>query len=240
MMVIKNGKILGLLLLWIGTVQAQFCQPESIPASTPDSQLIDNGDGTITDSMTGLMWKRCSEGQSGSDCATGSDEGFIWQLALQRVQQININGFAGYTDWRVPNVKELSSLVELQCSSPAINITRFPNTSAGAVYWSASAVAGRNDLVWIVYFGFGGGNATGNPRHNSLQLRLVRSINSGPSIELIDDGTRTEPSDVDTTPAGTPIQPVSSESLPAQGSTTVSGSVGTDNLAVNPEIGNFD
>lgn len=226
-----------LLTLGVVVVQAQICQPESILASTPNEQLQDNGNGTITDTKTGLTWKQCSEGQSGSNCSNGSSESFTWSEALLRAQFININGgFAGFTDWRVPNINELSSLVELQCGLPAINITRFPNTPAGAVYWSASAEAGTNDLVWSVYFG--GGNTTGNPKHNSLQLRLVRSINSGPGIELIDDGTRTEPSDVDTTPAGTPIQPVSSEPLPAQGSTTVSGSVGGG--LITSSVGSLD
>lgn len=230
----------GLLLTMMVTSSAvqsqQSCQPESIAASTPDSQLIDNGNGTITDSMTGLMWKQCSEGQSGNDCATGSAEGFTWQLALQRVQEINISGFAGYTDWRVPNIKELSSLVDHQCSYPSINLARFPNTPA-MWYWSASATAGLPGNVWYVYFGNGYINWSNN--QGGYQLRLVRSITSGPGIELIDDGTRTEPSDVDTTPEGVSIQPVSSEPLPAQGSTTVSGSVGTDGLPTSP-AGNFN
>ncbi|MDD2341767.1 MAG: DUF1566 domain-containing protein [Tolumonas sp.] len=241
MMVIKNGKVLGLLLLWIGAVQAQFCQPESIPASTPDSQLIDNGDGTINDIKTGLMWKQCSEGQSGSDCATGSGEGFTWINALQRAQAINNNGgFASHSDWRVPNIKELSSLVEHQCSFPAINQASFPNTYP-SLYWSSSALTRGNGSPWVVEFSSGyNGSFSQNDGGNVGFLRLVRTVSSGPGEELIDDGAKGQPSEVDTTPAGTPIQPVSSEPLPAQGSTAVSGSVGTDSLPVNPEIGNFE
>ncbi|MCI5228088.1 MAG: DUF1566 domain-containing protein, partial [Candidatus Electrothrix sp. AX2] len=109
------------------TVHAeQTCRTDFIPASTPDSQLVDNGDGTVTDSKTGLMWKQCLEGLSGSDCATGSAESFTWQEALQQPGVINhAGGFAGYTDWRLPNINELISIVEEQCYNPAINLNRF-------------------------------------------------------------------------------------------------------------------
>ena len=123
-----------------GGVQAQVCQTDSIAATTPDTQLLDNGDGTVSDGKSGLMWKQCSEGQSGSDCAVGSTTGFSWQGVLQQAQTVNASGFAGYSDWRVPTIKELSSLVEWQCVEPAINLTRFPNTP-NSDYWSSTATA---------------------------------------------------------------------------------------------------
>lgn len=61
----------------------QTCKPDSISASTPDSQLLDNGDGTVTDSKTGLMWKKCLEGVEDDNCETGSVSPFTWQEALQ-------------------------------------------------------------------------------------------------------------------------------------------------------------
>ena len=160
--------------LMAGTVQAQTCQPESIPASTPNSQLQDNGDGTITDTKTGLIWKRCLEGQSGSDCASGSAEAFTWQQALQRAQTVNSSGgFAGFSDWRLPTIKELSSLVEHQCVDPAINLTRFPHASSDGL-WSSSAVAGNTDYAWCVNF-YHGETVWYVKSGNGFQLRLVRS-----------------------------------------------------------------
>ena len=159
--------------LMAGTVQAQTCHPESIPASTPDSQLQDNGDGTITDTKTGLMWKQCVEGQSGSDCASGSAKTFTWQQALQRAQTVNSSGgFAGASDWRLPNIKELSSLVEQQCWEPTINLTRFPHASSDGL-WSSSAVAGSTDGAWFVDFGYG--YTFWDSKGYSYRLRLVRS-----------------------------------------------------------------
>ena len=150
-----TGLFFLLFSLVTGTVQAQTCHPESIPASTPDSQLQDNGDGTVTDTKTGLIWKQCLEGQSGSDCASGSYEVFSWQQALQRAQTVNSSGgFAGFSDWRLPTIKELSSLVEHQCVGPAINLTRFPNAPNDWGYWvwSSSAVAGDPYGAWVVNF----------------------------------------------------------------------------------------
>ena len=168
-----TGVVVLLLMLGAGTVQAQICHPESIPASTPDSQLQDNGDGTITDLKTGLIWKQCLEGQSGSDCASGSAEDFTWQQALQRAQTLNSSGgFAGFSDWRVPNIKELHSLVEHQCFIPAINLTRFPNASYHWL-WSSSAVAGNASFAWYVYFY--DGYTSWNGKSNYGQLLLVRS-----------------------------------------------------------------
>ena len=170
---LRTGLIFLLFSLVAGTAQAQVCKPESIPASTPDSQLQDNGDGTITDRKTGLIWKQCLEGQSGSDCASGGVETFTWQQALQRAQTVNSSGgFAGFSDWRVPTIKELSSLVEHQCVGPAINLTRFPNASNHWL-WSSSAVAGSAFHAWGV--NFGNGSTNGILKSDSYQLRLVRS-----------------------------------------------------------------
>jgi len=170
--VLQGGLWLTLLAMSYA-VQAQTCNPESIPASTPNSQLQDNGDGTITDLKTGLIWKQCLEGQSGSDCASGGVETFTWQQALQRAQTVNSSGgFAGFSDWRVPTIKELSSLVEHQCVDPAINLTRFPNASNHWL-WSSSAVAGSSNYAWDVFFG--NGYPDWLSKNYSDQLRLVRS-----------------------------------------------------------------
>lgn len=175
---IWTGLVVLLLTLGAGQTWAQTCQPESIPASTPDSQLQDNGDGTVTDLKTGLMWKQCVEGQSGSDCARGSAEAFTWPQALQRAQTVNSSGgFAGFTDWRLPNIKELISLVELQCDDPAINLTRFPSTSADSVddrVWSSSAVASDRNRAWNASFDDGGGLGW-DGKDITYHLRLVRS-----------------------------------------------------------------
>ncbi len=167
-----TGVVVLLLMLGVEPALAETCYPESIPASTPDSQLQDNSDGTVTDTKTGLMWKQCVEGLSGPDCASGSAKTFTWQQALQQAQAVNSGSFAGFSDWRVPNIKELLSLVEHQCSSPAINLTRFPNASS-AVLWSSSFDAGYPTYAWSVYFD--NGDTCSYGKYYDFQLRLVRS-----------------------------------------------------------------
>ncbi|OQX11938.1 MAG: hypothetical protein BWK73_16215 [Thiothrix lacustris] len=170
----QTALLTGLLALLPLVSNAQTCKPESIPATTPDSQLRDNGDGTVTDTKTGLMWKQCAEGRSDVGCATGTPQTSTWQAALAQVQTVNASGgFAGYTDWRLPNIKELRSIVERQCYYPAINLTRFPNTSITAFWSSSPDVYSDSDLARLVSFYDGNDNWAG--RSNDFQIRLVRS-----------------------------------------------------------------
>jgi hypothetical protein len=152
-------------------VSGQTCNTTSITATTPDSQLTDNGNGTITDSKTGLMWKKCMEGITGNLCDTGAAATFTWQTALQQPGVVNVSGFATHQDWRLPNIKELTSIVEEQCYDPSINLNRFPNTPISVV-WSGSPHAYGSNFAWIVGFGFG---VSGHGyRDGSDQVRLVR------------------------------------------------------------------
>lgn len=151
----------------------QICKPASIPASTPDSRLLDNGNGTVSDIKTGLMWKKCVEGISGNECDAGIPSTFNWQHALEQPDFVNNgSGFAGYHDWRLPNIKELTSIIEMQCYDPAINLNRFPNTPNMSV-WSGSPCPISVYDAFIV--NFGDGNSRGSYRGKSRYVRLVRS-----------------------------------------------------------------
>lgn len=136
-------------------IAAQTCHPESIPATTPVSRFVVHGDGTVMDTRTQLMWKQCAEGQSGADCGNGSVLGYTWQDALEQAQTVNQEGgFAGHTDWRVPNIKEMTSIVERQCYDPAVNLAVFPNALSNR-YWSSSPVVGNPGYAWFVDFNLG-------------------------------------------------------------------------------------
>lgn len=149
------GYVIGLALLALTTTAyGQTCN-NATPSTTPDSRYHDNADGTVTDLYTSLMWQRCSAGQSSDDCTGGSGDIYTWDQALQYPQTLNSGiGYAGYTDWRLPNTKELESLVEEACYSPAINATYFPNTLTSS-YWSSSPKAYNSDEAWYVDFGYG-------------------------------------------------------------------------------------
>ena len=81
-------------------------------------------------------------------------------------------GFAGYADWRLPNSKELQSIVELGCWGPSINVARFPNTDHALRTWTASA--SNNDTLAITVQ-FIQGAVAPEPRTNEAALRLVRN-----------------------------------------------------------------
>ncbi|MFT6757504.1 MAG: hypothetical protein ACJA0M_001384 [Chitinophagales bacterium] len=150
---------------------------DTIKETTPDSQLIDNGDGTIFDSATGLMWKKCAEGLSGADCNIGVAEGFTWDDALLQAAIVNASGgIAGYENWRLPNIKELVSIVEEACS-PNINQNRFSN--APLSYWSSTPAFHNSPLpntatAWSVDLYSGGDVGSNSYKTNLSPVRLVR------------------------------------------------------------------
>jgi hypothetical protein len=143
-------------------------------------QYIDHGDGTATDTKTGLMWKRCSEGLAGDNCEDGKAKEYTWNDAVERFKNVE---YAGYSDWRLPTIDELKTLV--YCSkgkneydyckdgseAPMINQQAFPNTEA-TWFWSGSPYAGYSDGAWYVYFNYG--NSGNDYRDDNLAVRLVR------------------------------------------------------------------
>jgi Protein of unknown function (DUF1566) len=146
-----------------------------VKADTPDSRFSVNANGTVLDNKTQLMWKQCVQGLTGTSCTNGNAQTFSTRkAALDASRSAN---FAGFSDWRVPNIKELQSVVERRCYSPSINETIFPNTP-NDVFWSSSAYA-STDATWLVHFRDGDDyrSYTGYKFNtgNNYYLRLVRS-----------------------------------------------------------------
>jgi hypothetical protein len=149
-------------------VPAQTCNP-AIRPSAPDSRYVVNAaQGTVLDRQTGLTWKRCVEGQSGAGCDAGSPTVLTWGAALRQAAASDV---AGFKDWRVPNRKELESLVEVACYGPAINATVFPN-DLSIVVWASSPFTIDEGQAWVVYFDYG--SSSYRHRRNYGAVRLVR------------------------------------------------------------------
>ncbi len=161
-----------------GVAQAVTCVG-NIPAGNPDVIYTDHGNGTVTDSRTGLMWKKCSEGQTGHDCSGNSVTTFTWAEALVHAEA---HTFAGHDDWRLPNIRELDSLVEECRFTPAINDAHFPNTPS-SYFWSGSPYANFSSYTRVVYFF--NGNSGGSNREDSLHVRLVRGGQSSASFNNV-------------------------------------------------------
>jgi len=171
----KTIAILLFTLIVSQSVNAQQTCQDYIPDEWPDSRYTVedvSGDNVVTDNETGLMWKQCSEGLSGTDCTTGAGTTHNWQQALELAEMQNTTGFAGYFDWRVPNQKELRTIVARNCFSPSINAIVFPKTRD--LFLSSSPIAGTSISVWIV--GFDGGFDGYGSRYLNYRVRLVRSL----------------------------------------------------------------
>jgi hypothetical protein len=104
-------------------------------------KYTDNGNGTITDSKTGLTWQK----ETDSNTKT-------WFEALNYAENLD---FASYKDWRLPNIKELQSISEVNFTNPSVNPTYFPATSP-SIYWSSTTLFAQDTLkAWNIDFGFG-------------------------------------------------------------------------------------
>ncbi|MDD3284810.1 MAG: DUF1566 domain-containing protein [Patescibacteria group bacterium] len=123
---------------------------------------------TVLDNSTGLMWKKCSEGLSGNNCETGTATTHTFAQAITICENDETDG---YTDWRLPNIKELLTLVDFGKSNPAIDITAFPAT-VSEYYWSSTTYLDSPRIAWSVYF-YDGGTGNGG-KGNEGYVRCTR------------------------------------------------------------------
>jgi hypothetical protein len=138
-----------------------FGEDHDYQPSASQPSYTDNGDGTITDNRTGLMWLRDASNYNSGSAQT-------WENALSGCESFT---YAGYSDWRLPNVRELMSIVNYGVYNPAINTTYFSNTQS-SYYWSSTTYAGYTTYAWRVHFR--NGYVTNNYKTNSYYVRPVR------------------------------------------------------------------
>ncbi len=103
-------------------------------------------DDVVIDRSTGLMW--AADGNE-AGCKDSGRTG--WDIAIDYANALD---FAGFTDWRVPNINELLSLVDYSEINPAIDASFFPNTS-GTPYWSSTGSSTSDTDAWYVTFNRG-------------------------------------------------------------------------------------
>ncbi len=107
---------------------------------------------TVTDNNTNLIWQR-NLPSTYSGCTKGSPAGSqcSWQEAINYCDNLTL---AGNSNWRLPNIEELETLINYGRYNPSIDTTIFPNTP-GNYFWSSSPYVGYSDYAWDVYFGYG-------------------------------------------------------------------------------------
>ena len=119
-----------------------------------------NNDGTISDLATGLMWSE-----------EDSKEGLDWKEALAWVQEKNAENFLGHSDWRLPNIKELHSIVDY---------TRSPEKTASAAintdYFKCSTIINEANQEDYPYYWSGTVLVTGGPRREACYIPFGRAM----------------------------------------------------------------
>ena len=164
----------------LAQIEAENCQLQRNQATL--AGYIPNGDGTVTDSHTQLMWMQCTEGQEGPQCE-GQVLLYTWDSAMGVPTKLNERaGFAGYTDWRLPTAVELQSLVRTD-SHPTICNEAFPNAPVTLI-WSSTLEGEDAREAWNVYFGTG--SMGSNDRDNHYAVRLVRTALQDKAVIIVD------------------------------------------------------
>lgn len=131
------------------------------------SRFTDNGDGTVTDNASGLMWVKDPSQLGGVWGTPGVSSFMSWNNAIDNCLSLV---YAGHSDWRLPNIKELINLVDYGRSNPAID-PLFQNTRSN-YYWASTTAHGVATHAWTV--GFGSGGILGFAKTGSYYPRPVR------------------------------------------------------------------
>jgi len=143
----------------------------------PNPRFTDNGDQTVTDNLTGLMWTKDAN-------LFGTQANWLGAIWLCETLELGANGCNTYTDWRLPNSNELASLVDKEYYNPAV-----PNTAGTGQwsegdpftgvqsygYWSSTTLAANTSYAWIVYVN--NGFVFDNDKSSSYYVWPVRGGN---------------------------------------------------------------
>lgn len=203
-------------------------QPVRVPDG-PVPRFIDNFDGTVTDTVTGLMWETKVPG---SGCVRCVDEEFAWEPGratsakpsiFDWLSQLNgyftdigpaQPGFAGHSDWRIPSRAELESIVDCGAGSPCIDPV-FGSTRTD-LYWTTTALGQTPERAWKI--SFGAGSVTDGPKHDLAYVRAVRGAPRAfptPSTAVGTQGADTStPTDTLTPPSMTSTTTVTRTAAP--------------------------
>lgn len=151
------------------------------------NDFVDNNDGTVTDQATGLMWQKTDDGNT-----------YDWQEALKYADTSHLTN---YTDWRLPNTKELQSIVDYEKKTiPAINEEYFECTNPDSWFWTSTTQGDFKYTACYIAFGkayskdnssateyfdwHGAGAQRSDPKSGKIEDYLMESVNAADSIRI--------------------------------------------------------
>lgn len=161
-----------------GGMACGFTMPNSASAGAPNAASYDtSAPGVVTDTVSGLMWERTLSGQTASLGCQADKTGYVSCPLRYAVKHCENNRLGGFSDWRLPTIVELISLVDMAVREPTIDSVAFPNTRLEA-FWSSTRMGGRLDNAWVVafYLGFNFPTFIDEPHH----VRCVRTTGTPP------------------------------------------------------------
>jgi hypothetical protein len=154
-MEILKKALLGFVLVFLNVNVASGY--EIVIDSTYYKDGRDDSKQVVYDSKTNLMWQDDESAKSVTK---------NWQGAIEYCQNLN---FAGYSDWRLPRLEELRTIVDKN-NSPTIK-SEFKNTASDG-YWSSTPNSRYSDYAWYIYFR--GGSEYYDPKDTNYNVRCVR------------------------------------------------------------------
>ena len=200
---------------------------------------VDNGNGTVTDLNTGLVWEKLSDDGTVHD----KDNLYTWADAFTaHVATLNGMSFAGHSDWRLPNVRELQSIVNYQNVNPAVSSASAFNTNcapgcpattcsctASGDYWSSTSSVSDPWNAWYVRFSYGRVDAFGRSdgKSGAAYVRAVRDATASTTTTSTTSTTTSTASS--TTVPGSACN--NATVIPAGGGTFTATTSGTSTLA---------
>ena len=136
----------------MSTAHGQVCSKQSTPQTISAGNFDFTDPSLAIDKLTGLRWERCVYGQnwSGTTCV-GSPAKLTWEEALRIGEE---------TGKRLPDIKELNTILDLQCIIPPTNLEIFPNTpgsQANGLWSSTPYLSGNSEITnaWYINLGLG-------------------------------------------------------------------------------------
>jgi hypothetical protein len=149
-------------------------QDGSYAAGCPrQGRFVDNDDGTVTDNCTGLMWQKDTADVSDDGQVGSRGDTLAWCDAVNYCDELS---FAGHDDWRLPNARELQSIVDYGRREPAIDPV------FGALpeyYWSSTSYAETPDDAWGIGFNVGYLGIRVKTGDFDFSYNFVRAVRNG-------------------------------------------------------------
>lgn len=173
-------------------------KPNGRSFTGPIQHEIYSDDYTTTDNVTGLVWKTCNEGLSGSNCTTGTVSSMDWYDALNQCAALNTAnsnaGYAGRKNWRLPTANEIEFLPNFSTNAPAMDEVYFPNPSTSNAWTSTTPTTPEDRARYSWYFQHNTGRIWDNYKYNIYYVRCVSGGASEQSYtvngdEVIDNKT---------------------------------------------------